>query len=157
MKKQTAPILAKKIGKPYKQDKGAIWLEVKSMDIKKAWETVHEATERITDISVYDTGENRLEVMYRFYVGGAVLNIKTCISAEKPGLPTCTDLFPGALMMEREQHDMFGVFFYGHPNLEPVLFADSTPKAPLRKKIVVKDVVEDVKENVKEEKDAAKK
>jgi len=129
----TAAAVAKKLGKPYKQDKHFVWVGVKPKDVKNALETVREATERISDISVFDAGKE-LEVTYRFFIGGVVLNVKTRIAADRPRLPTCTRLFPGALLIEREQHEMFGVFFYGHPNLDNVLFSESTPKRPLRRK-----------------------
>ena len=135
MKKVTALTIAKNLGKPYKQDRVSVWVEVAAKDIRKALETVKEATERISDLSVYDAGNGRLEVMYRFFVSGAVLTVKTVIPAHSPRLPTCTGLFPGALLMEREQHEMFGVYFGGHPGLDKVLFANSTPEKPLRKKI----------------------
>ena len=139
-------------GKPYKQDKHSVWVEVPADGIRKALETVQTATERISDLSVYDAGNGSLEVMYRFFVSGAVLTLKTLIPAHNPRLPTCTGLFPGALLFEREQHEMSGVLFYGHPGLDKVLFADSTPERPLRKKIA--DVAE--KPTNKEVKDAGK-
>jgi NADH:ubiquinone oxidoreductase subunit C len=130
--------LANKLGKPYKQDRVSVWVEVPAKDIRKALEEARKSVERISDLSVYDAGKNRLEVTYRFFISGTVLNIKTSITAGNPRLPTCTGLFPGALLIEREQHEMFGLNFSGHPNLEKVLFADSTPEKPLRKKIAEK-------------------
>jgi len=132
-KPMTASAMAKKLGKPYKQDRHSVWVEVKPKDVKSVLEEIRKATERISDISVFDAGKE-LEATYRFFLGGMVLNVKTRIEAERPRLPTCTRLFPGALLMEREQHEMFGVFFYGHPNLDNVLFSESTPKRPLRRK-----------------------
>jgi len=131
----TASKLAKKMGKPYKQDRHSIWVEVPAKKIKEALEEVRKVTERISDLSVFDSGKD-LEVTYRFFFSGSVLNIKTRIDTEKPRLPSCTRLFHGALLIEREQHEMFGVFFYGHPNQDRLLFADSTPEKPLRKKIL---------------------
>ncbi|RLI96223.1 MAG: NADH-quinone oxidoreductase subunit C, partial [Candidatus Aenigmatarchaeota archaeon] len=45
----------------------------------------------------------------------------------------CTKLFPGASMMECEQYEMFGIKFKGHPLLQRLLFADTTPETPLRR------------------------
>ena len=134
MKKLTALSLANKISKPYKQDKWSVWVEVKPKDIKKALEIVRQDIRRISDLSIYDTGKGKLDVMYRFFISGVILSIKTSIPASNPRIATCTELFPGALMIEREQHEMFGIYFSGHPNLEKIMFTDSTPDKPLRKK-----------------------
>lgn len=134
MEKQKIASILKKIGKPYKKDKRSVWVEVKPDNLRKALETVREVDERISDLSVYDTGGGKLEATYRFFISGAVLNLKTSTSEDRPRLPTCTDLFPGALLIEREQHEMFGIVFSGHPKLDKVLFADSTPETPLRKR-----------------------
>jgi len=50
-------------------------------------------------------------------------------------IPTITDIIPGALLYEREIHDLFGVKFEGHPNLEPLILPDDWPadNYPLRK------------------------
>jgi len=138
-----------KLGKVYKQDKRAVWIDVPSKDIMKALGEVRKATERISDISIYDTGKGLLEVMYRFFISGTVLNIKTRINDVKPRINTAVRLFPGALLFEREQHEMFGVWFSGHPGLDKVLFAKTTPETPLRKKCIL----DKMKNPVKEEKD----
>jgi NADH:ubiquinone oxidoreductase subunit C len=134
MKKHKVLTLAKKIGKPYKQDKWSVWVEVKPADLRKALEAVREVDERISDLSIYDTGSGKLEATYRFFINGIVLNLKTSMPEDKPRLPTCTGLFPGALLIEREQHEMFGIVFQGHPSLDRIMFTDSTPETPLRRK-----------------------
>ena len=131
--KSSAMKLAGRIGKIYKKSRRAVFVEVHSKDIMKGLQEVRKATERISDLSAYDTGKGQFEVMYRFCLGGSVLNIKTRVAADRPVLPTCTGLFPGALLFEREQHEMFGVHFSGHRGFGKVLHADSTPETPLRK------------------------
>ena len=42
--------------------------------------------------------------------------------------PTITDIIPGALLYEREIHDLFGVKFEGHPNLEPLILPEDWPR-----------------------------
>ena len=65
-----------------------------------------------------------------------VLTVKTM--AEKPGLkmPTLTDMIPAANWIEREIHEMLGVDFIGHPNLERLLLPDDwqVGEYPFRKK-----------------------
>jgi len=126
--------LVQNIGKAYKQDSRSVWVELPSSGIMKALQSVRDATERISDITTYDNGKGRLELTYRFCIEGVVLNVKTAVSSKDPKLPTCTSLFPGALLVEREQHEMFGVVFTGHPGLKGLLFAGNTPETPLRKR-----------------------
>ena len=132
MNKKTMEV-AGKLGK-HVERKGSVWVDIPSSRIARALKQVRQATERISDLCVYDTGKGMLEVMYRFVLGNRdILTIRTKIRSNNPKLPTCTGLFPGALLFEREQHEMFGVQFSGHPGLDKCLYADSTPKTPLRK------------------------
>lgn len=48
-----------------------------------------------------------------------------------------TDLYPGADWHERETHEMFGVDFPGHPDLQPLLLAPEFEGHPLRKDFVL--------------------
>jgi NADH-quinone oxidoreductase subunit C len=47
--------------------------------------------------------------------------------------PTCSDLWPGAVWMERECFDMFGLRFEGHPDLRRLLMPDGYEHFPLRR------------------------
>jgi Ni,Fe-hydrogenase III large subunit/NADH:ubiquinone oxidoreductase subunit C len=52
---------------------------------------------------------------------------------EVSGVPSITDLIPGAAFYEREVAEMLGVFFEGHPDLRPLLLPDDWESgAPLR-------------------------
>jgi len=45
-----------------------------------------------------------------------------------------TDIFPGADIMERELHDLFGIEFEGNPNMDHKLFLDDDwKKGPPRR------------------------
>ncbi|RLG90884.1 hydrogenase large subunit, partial [Candidatus Bathyarchaeota archaeon] len=54
---------------------------------------------------------------------------------EKPVVPTITDIIPGAVLYEREVHDLLGVAFEGHPDLSPLVLPEEWPERvyPLRK------------------------
>ncbi|MEM1607631.1 MAG: NADH-quinone oxidoreductase subunit C, partial [Candidatus Bathyarchaeia archaeon] len=51
-------------------------------------------------------------------------------------IPTITDLIPGAMLHEREAHDLFGIRFEGNPDLRPLILPEDWPAGiyPLRKK-----------------------
>lgn len=64
------------------------------------------------------------------------LTLKTRVARDAP-CPTVTGLYRGALWMERECHELFGIPFEGHPDLRPLLLADEFEGHPLRKDFAV--------------------
>lgn len=49
------------------------------------------------------------------------LVVKANLGVDNPAISSLTSLWLGADWFEREGHDLFGVVFEGHPNLEPLL------------------------------------
>jgi NADH-quinone oxidoreductase subunit C len=94
----------------------------------------------------FDTGvavDNRdgVEVMFffpfdreHFYV-----TIKTFAAKPNPTLPSITPTIPGANWIEREMFEMYEVNFLNHPDLRPVLRADTRPADYYPAKREVKD------------------
>lgn len=113
-----------------------IWAEIPEKYIIKTLAIICSVTGRISDLAVYDTGKGEFEIMYRFVISGEILTVRTKISSISPKIPTCTELFPGALLFEREQNEMFGIEFTGHDGMTNVFFCKDTPKTPLRKEAV---------------------
>ncbi len=82
----------------------------------------------------FDTGaavddRDGVEVMFfmpfdrdRFY-----LTIKTFARKPKPALNSISNVIPGAKWIEREIFEMYEVNFRNHPDLRPVLRADTRP------------------------------
>ena len=70
----------------------------------------------------YPENKKRFEVVYFFLSPfyHTRLRIKTLIDEVTP-LPSLTGLFPGVGWMEREAWDMFGIYFYNHPDLRRIL------------------------------------
>lgn len=68
---------------------------------------------------------------------GLGLTLKTRVSREAPVCPSLTALYRGALWMERECYDLFGIRFEGHPDLRRLLLPDDWEGHPLRKEYAV--------------------
>jgi len=75
------------------------------------------------------------EIMPHLSRSGAVLTVKVTVPREDPTVETITDLIPGAILYEREIHDLVGVVFRGHPGLERLVLHEGWPEGvhPLRK------------------------
>ncbi|MDH5375979.1 MAG: NADH-quinone oxidoreductase subunit C [Candidatus Bathyarchaeota archaeon] len=89
----------------------------------------------LSTITGVDLG-GKIEVIYHMaYKGSIVLSIRLTVSEKNPSVPTITDLIPGAVLYEREVHDLFGVNFEGHPDLSPLVLPEGWPQGvyPLRK------------------------
>jgi len=89
----------------------------------------------LSTITGMDLGEE-IEVIYHLaYKGSIVLSLRLTVSEKNPSVPTITDLIPGAVLYEREIHDLLGVKFEGHPDLSPLILPEGWPQGvyPLRK------------------------
>jgi NADH-quinone oxidoreductase subunit C len=52
---------------------------------------------------------------------------------KKKGMYSISQVYPGADWYEREVFDMFGIHFYGHPNLKRILLPEDADIHPLLK------------------------
>lgn len=55
------------------------------------------------------------------------------LDPEEPSAPSLAGLFSAADWLERECHEMFGVYFDGHPHLRPLLLYTGFAGHPLRR------------------------
>jgi membrane-bound hydrogenase subunit beta len=89
----------------------------------------------LSTITGMDLG-TEIEVMYHLaYQGSIELSLGLTVPKDNPSVPTVTDLIPGAVLYEREVHDLLGVNFEGHPDLSPLVLPEgwSQDVYPLRK------------------------
>jgi len=79
-----------------------------------------------------------VEMLYHMAFDKYNIMVSVRTLAKKPELkvPTFTDIIPAANWIEREIHEMLGVDFIGHPNLERLLLPDDWKEGeyPFRKK-----------------------
>jgi NADH-quinone oxidoreductase subunit C len=91
-------------------------------------------------ISTGIDAEDCFEVLHHFTndESGCFVTVKAFIrDRESPELDSITPLILGAEWIEREMHDLLGIKFRNHPNLERLILADDWPEGvyPLRKEV----------------------
>ena len=88
----------------------------------------------VSDITGVDVG-NSITVIYRFDCRPAFLNLKVLLPKDNPRIRTITDLFPGAVLYERELMEMLGAKVEEHPDPRRLFLPDDWPEGvhPLRK------------------------
>jgi len=89
----------------------------------------------LSTITGVDLGE-QIVVIYHLDCGdGVLLNLKVPLPKNDPRLQTVTDIFPGAVLYERDLMDMLGVKVEGHPDPRRIFLPEDWPagKYPLRK------------------------
>lgn len=85
---------------------------------------------------------DHLEVLYHLSDGTVSLSLRVLVPKDQPVLPSAVDLVPGAVLYEREVHELFGIVFEGHPGLQPLLLPDGWPEGlyPMRKKLSLEQI-----------------
>ena len=88
----------------------------------------------LATITGVDRG-NAVEVIYHFDCRPAMLNLKIPIPKDDLKIFTITDIFPGAILYERDLMEMLGVKVEGHPDPQRLFLPDDWPEGeyPLRK------------------------
>ncbi len=82
----------------------------------------------------YPERENRFEVVYHLLSLKQNIRVRVKIDTdEDTPVPSCVSVYPGALWLEREAYDMYGIAFDGHPDLRRLLTDYGFQGYPLRK------------------------
>lgn len=79
--------------------------------------------------------QGRIDVVYHLwsYVFRHACVMKVELPRAAPELPSLADVWRSAEWQEREQYDLFGVVFTGHPDLRRLLLPEDWPGHPMRK------------------------
>lgn len=90
----------------------------------------------LSTITGVDLG-NAVEVIYHFDCRPAMLNLKIPLPKDDLKIFTITNIFPGAVLYERDLIEMLGVKVEGHPDPRRLFLPDDWPEGvyPLRKEI----------------------
>ena len=86
--------------------------------------------------------EPRFEVNYTITQAetGVNLLVRTPAPEADPSVPTLVPVWRSANWLEREQYDLMGITFTGHPDLRRIMMWDEYPYHPLRKDFPVAGV-----------------
>ena len=88
----------------------------------------------LTTITATDAGE-QIELLYHIVAADKLCTLRTKLPKSDPSVDTITGVIPGAVLYEREIHDIMGVKVKGHPDMRILLLPDSWGNKgfPLRK------------------------
>ncbi len=97
--------------------------------MKQEWGLYHLST--ITGMDL----QGKIAVIYHFEAREVTVSLRVEVPTTKAEVDSITSLIPGAVLYEREVHDLLGVVFAGHPNLKRLVLPEDFPKGvyPLRK------------------------
>jgi NADH-quinone oxidoreductase subunit C len=89
--------------------------------------------QHLSTITARDTG-NELEILYHFLLNGFIITIRTTCPMDDPTIDTIVNIFPSAVLYERELNDILGIIPKGHPDLRRLVLPDDWVGGyPLRK------------------------
>lgn len=121
-----------------------IYFTIEKKDLKEIAKVLYqEFGMRLSTVTGIDNEDN-FELLYHFSYDetGELFNIRVFINDKyKPEIDSLAFLFKATLWIEREIHEMLGIDFVGHPNLEHLLLDKDWPKneCPLRKNYPLKE------------------
>ncbi|ABM80056.1 NADH-quinone oxidoreductase subunit C [Hyperthermus butylicus] len=80
----------------------------------------------------------RIRIVYHFARSsnpGDVVAVETVVPRDEPVIDSIHDVYPAALLHEREEHEMLGIVFRGNPDSRHLLLPEDWPEGvyPLRK------------------------
>lgn len=95
----------------------------------------------VTCVDYIDEGE--FEVIYHLWSHPKKIRVivKTRIPRESPAIKSIVDLWIGAQIHERENHELFGIEFQGNPDLSPLFLEDWEEMPPFRKDFNIREYV----------------
>jgi NADH-quinone oxidoreductase subunit C len=117
---------------PYFKVKADRWLEVAQVlrdDPELAFDFLNNVT------AVDWLKQSRIDVVYHFWSYGKAhaCVVKVELPRDKPLVASVAGIWRSADWNEREQYDLMGVQFLGHPDLRRIMMPDDWPGHPLRK------------------------
>ena len=123
----------KTAGLNFREEKGEAWISLEPRNLHDMLSHLKQnGFPRLSAISGVDTGK-AVELIYHVFSESYYVNIRVPLPKKGLEIKTVTGIYPGANLFEREVHEMLGVFFPGHPNLDLLFLNENSPHTPLRK------------------------
>lgn len=100
--------------------------------------------EHLSDVTGTDyIKDGEFEIAYHLWSHAKKIRAiqKIRISRESPVVKSIVDLWPGAQIHEREDHELFGIDFVGNPDLSPLFLEDWKEIPPFRKDFDTREYV----------------
>jgi len=96
----------------------------------------------LTVVDLVKEGRFRIDYVAESYDNPLrIVVLRTFVPRNEPKVPSLIDIWPSVELQERENWEMFGIVFEGHPDLRHLLLPDDWPPGtyPLRKDFVVRE------------------
>jgi NADH:ubiquinone oxidoreductase subunit C len=104
---------------PVQNRPDGLWMDAAQLNVLALAELMKNIEARLTTISAISIEKGETEIVYHFAIGGQAVNVKTRTKAN--AIPSISKVFKAANWAERENYDLFGVNFTGHPNLKRLI------------------------------------
>ena len=89
--------------------------------------------QHLSTITARDTG-TLFEILYHFFIHGTIVTVRTSCPRDDPTVESIVDVFPSAILYERELNDILGIIAKGHPDLRRLILPEDWNQGyPLRK------------------------
>lgn len=112
-----------------------IFFTVPRQHVKKAAKMLVEElhAHHLSTITARDTGSD-LILLYHFFIDNVVVTMQTAVPRDDPTVDSIVDVFPGAILYEREFLDLLGIIPKKHPDPRRLVLPDDWSGGyPLRK------------------------
>lgn len=125
--------------------RGDVWYQIKPKSLIEICETLKSEPQfqakYLAEITCVDwlgheeEKKGRFEVVYSLYSYKHSYRffLKVRLESDNPQIKTLSNIWKGAIALEREVYDLFGIIFEGHPNLTKIVTPDELEGHPLRK------------------------
>ena len=122
----------------FRHNENRLYIRVPREQLTEAAQYLHrESGMRLAICTGIDTREG-FEVLYHFSddVNGGLYTLKVVAPKDDPGIDSQATWYPATDWIEREMHELIGIDFPGHPNMQPLLTSDTDwdpEQRPLRR------------------------
>ena len=96
-----------------------LWMDAPELDCLALAGMIRSLEGRLITITGLPSTKSEIELVYHFALGKNQINVK--LHTKDNQAVSITPVLPAANWIEREIHDLYGVVFTGHPNLERII------------------------------------